>query len=59
MDNKILSQSNAHLQNLAQARRNRVRSLASSTAIETGKSIHKLEQKINHLYSEPSRVKLA
>lgn len=37
----------------------RVRSLASSTAIETGKSVEVIEQRIIHLRSSKHRVKLA
>lgn len=46
MNKKALSQTNVHLKQGEKQRRNRVRSLASSTAIETGQSIKKLEEKI-------------
>ncbi len=42
-----------------QVLRNRVRSLASSTAIETGEPIEKLEAKIRHLHSCKPRITLA
>lgn len=55
---KTLSEVNTLLRGRdAQARRNR--SLASSTAIETGESIPKLEKKISHLRRSPHRVTLA
>ncbi len=59
MKTKALSRTNPHLQNAQKARRNRVRSLASSTAIETGESIHRIEDRIIHLRSSQSRVTLA
>jgi len=59
MKAKALSQSNPHLKQANKARRNRVRCLASSTAIETGESIQRIEKKISHIRSAQSRVKLA
>ena len=46
MEKKTLAQTNPHLQDPEKALRQRVRSIASSTAIETGQSIEELEKKI-------------
>jgi hypothetical protein len=46
MNTKALSQTNPHLRSGKKAQRYRVRSLASSTAIETGEPIHKLKKKL-------------
>ncbi len=55
---KVLSQTNPHLRSGKKAQRYRVRSLASSTAIETGESISHIEEKINRLQRAQNRVKL-
>ncbi len=59
MNTKTLSQTNPHLRASKKAQRYRVRSLASSTAIETGESISQIEEKINRLRRTQNRVKLA
>lgn len=59
MKNDTLSHANPYLKDPAKARRNRVRSLASSTAIETGEAISVIEEKLNLRLIERSRVKLA
>lgn len=59
MRGRMLSEANPHLKETARAWRNRVRSIASSTAIETGESIHSIEEKINRLPSVRTRVTLA
>ena len=56
---KALSETNPHLRDAAKATRQRIRSVASSTAIETGKPVRDIEERINHLRSLPSRVTLA
>ncbi len=58
MKRKSLADTNPFLKD-KKADTRRVRSLASSTAIETGESIDKLEQKINHLRASRHRVTLA
>ncbi|WP_157606775.1 hypothetical protein [Sedimenticola selenatireducens] len=58
MKQKLLSKTNPYLRGEKAAGR-RVRSLASSTAIETGKSIKVIEERINHLRSSKRRVTLA
>ena len=58
MNNKTLAQANSYLtQKKAVSRR--VRSLASSTAIETGVSIQILEKRVKHLRASKHRVALA
>ncbi|WP_157726422.1 hypothetical protein [Imhoffiella purpurea] len=59
MKDNTLTRTNPHLKDTEKARRRRVRSLASSTAIETGESIRVLEVKLNQCYLECSRVSLA
>jgi hypothetical protein len=59
MKSKVLSQINPHLRDAAKAAQRRVRSVASSTAIETGESIRSIEEKINRLPSVRTRVTLA
>ena len=59
MKRKTLSETNPHLRDPAKARRQTIRSVASSTAIETGKPVSEIEARINHLSSLPPRVKLA
>lgn len=59
MNSKALSRTNPHLRDATVARRRRVRSLASSTAIETGETIRTIEEKINRLHSARTRVVLA
>ncbi len=59
MNIKALSQTNPHLKPGKKAQSYRVRSLASSTAIETGESISHIEEKINRLRRAQNRVKLA
>lgn len=46
MEKKTLAQTNPHLQDPEKTLRQRARSIASSTAIETGESIAVLEEKI-------------
>jgi hypothetical protein len=58
MNIKALAKSNPFLDGKEAARR-RVRSLASSTAIETGESIPKLEERIYRLRSSRRKVTLA
>ena len=59
MKAKSLSRSNPYLKNKAKARRLLVRSIASSTAIETGEAINQIEAKLNRPRSAAKRVKLA
>lgn len=59
MKSKSLANSNRYLKNKAKAQKLMVRSLASSTAIETGEPIHQLETKLKLLHSLVKRVKLA
>lgn len=59
MKENSLLKSNRYLKDLDKARQLKIRSIASSTAIETGESIEIIEQKINHLHSVASRVTLA
>ena len=59
MKRKPLSQTNPHLRDAAKATRQRIRSVASSTAIETGESVQAIEEKLRHLQSSPTRVTLA
>ncbi len=46
MKRKTLTQTNPHLKDREKARRLLIRSLASSTAIETGEAIEKIEAKL-------------
>lgn len=58
MKQKSLSRTNPHLSG-KQADGRRVRSLASSTAIETGEKVKTIEKRIKHLRASKPRVKLA
>jgi len=58
MKKNSLSNTNPHLKNKAHAWKLKVRSIASSTAIETGESIESIEKKINSLHSVDSAVTL-
>lgn len=59
MKEKSLAQTNPHLKNPKTAQRMIIRSIASSTAIETGESIEAIEKKIIRLRSVASPVTLA
>jgi len=59
MKSKSLSQSNRYLQDKPKAKKLLVRSVASSTAIETGEPITKIEAKLNRPRSAGKRVTLA
>ena len=59
MNEKVLSRANPYLRDPERARRGRVRSLASSTAIETGESIAAIEARIKAPPAKRIRVKLA
>ena len=59
MKENSLSKTNRYLTNPVKAQQLMTRSIASSTAIETGESIAVIEDKINRLRSVASRVKLA
>ena len=59
MKRKPLSQTNPYLQDTKAAKRRLIRSIASSTVIETGESVRAIEEKLRHLESSPSRVTLA
>ena len=59
MKAKSLAQTNPHFKNPKTAQRMIIRSIASSTAIETGESITAIEKKIIHLRSSASPVTLA
>ena len=59
MRENSLLKTNRYLKDSDKARQLKTRSIASSTAIETGESIKTIEQKINHLHSSASRVTLA
>jgi len=48
MKSKSLKSVNTHLQNAQTARKMRIRSIASSTAIETQESIKSIEEKLTH-----------
>ena len=52
MEKKTLAQTNPHLQDPEKARIQRLRSLASSTAIETGESIGQVVERIIRLRSK-------
>jgi hypothetical protein len=54
-----LLQTNPHLKNPKTAQRMIIRSIASSTAIETGESIEAIEKKIIRLRSAAFRITLA
>ncbi len=58
MNRKPLFETNPHLRNSPEAIRRRIRSVASSTAIETGESVATIEAKLKHLRSSPPRVPL-
>lgn len=59
MKENSLSKTNRYLKNPVKAQQLMTRSIASSTAIETGESIAVIEYKINRLRSVASRVELA
>jgi hypothetical protein len=59
MKRNTLPQTNPHLKDAEKARRNRVRSLASSTAIETGEPIPVIEEKLKRGNLTRFRVTLA
>ena len=59
MSTKKLNQSNPFLKDKTNAKKFLLRSIASSTAIETGESISKIEEKLNLSRSAANRVKLA
>lgn len=59
MHSKKLTQSNPFLKDKSKANKHLLRSVASSTAIETGVSISKIETKLNRPHSAVNRVKLA
>lgn len=59
MKSKSLSQSNRYLKNKTVAKKLLTRSIASSTAIETGEPINKIEEKLTRSRSGAKRVKLA
>jgi len=59
MSKKTLATTNRYLGNATTARKMRVRSLASSTAIETRESIEKIEAKLIHKRPSQRRVTLA
>ncbi len=59
MKSKSLAQTNKFLKNKAKAKKQVIRSIASSTAIETGESINEIEKKLNHSHSAENPVTLA
>jgi len=59
MRRKPLSQTNPHLCDIEAAKRRRIRSITSSTAIETGEFVQAIEEKFRRLESSPSCVTLA
>ena len=59
MKRKTLSEANPHLRDAEKAARQRIRSVASSTAIETGEPVRDIEKKIRRLESLKPRVSLA
>lgn len=59
MKRTSLAETNPHLRDPAEAERQTIRSVASSTAIETGKPIEEIEARIIYLRSLPPRVTLA
>lgn len=58
MKNKTLAKTNGHLRSKSASRR-RALGLASSTAIETGESIARLEQRVIRMQHVKHRIKLA
>jgi hypothetical protein len=59
MSDKALSKTNPYLKNRKTARKMLTRSVASSTAIETGESIEKIEARLIRKKRSRSRTKLA
>lgn len=60
MKSKSLKSANTHLQDSLKAKKMRVRSIASSTAIETREPIKTIEDKLNHpVVPSRYRAKLA
>jgi hypothetical protein len=59
MKSSSLSKSNRYLADKAKARKLVIRSIASSTAIETREPVSRIEAKLNRQRSPMSRVKLA
>ena len=59
MSTKKLTQSNPYLKDKTNAKKLLLRSVASSTAIETDDSISRIEEKLNRSHSAANRVKLA
>ena len=59
MKSKKLTQSNPFLKDKVKTKKLLLRSVASSTAIETGESISKIETKLSRPHSVANRVKLA
>lgn len=59
MDSKKLTQTNPFLKDKTKTNKLLLRSVASSTAIETGVSISKIETKLNRSRSVVNHVKLA
>lgn len=59
MKKRSISAANPYRKGADKARRNRVRSLASSTAIETGEPIEVIEKKLNRPRDARTRVTLA
>lgn len=59
MKSKSLSDSNRYLRDKVVAKKRLLRSIASSTAIETGESISTIETKLSQPRSVATRVKLA
>jgi len=59
MKKRTLSQTNPYLRDPARARRDLVRSIATSTAIETGEDAGEIERRIMAGYRPARRVELA
>ncbi len=59
MKSKKLAKNNQYLMNPSIAKQMRIKSVASSTAIETGESIENLESKVLHQKRSRYSVKLA
>ena len=59
MKKQSLSQTNPYLRDPASARRHLVRSIATSTAIETGEDAAEIERRIMAGYRPARRVELA
>lgn len=59
MKKDALNMTNQFLKRIEIARKMRIRSIASSTAIETGESIDVIEAKLQRLSLSPRRVSLA